>query len=324
MALTLPVRPSTVRLPATPPAGVGTVLGFFLVRFPRLPAGVWQERFAAGKGWSAEGPRGPTTAYRPLLEVHYRREVAKELPIRTDYRVIWRDPHLLVVDKPPFLPVTPGGSYCRHCLLHLLAEAGERDLAPLHRLDRLTSGLVVLSREAASRGHYARLFQAAGGALAKEYLAVCEPLRGELPARARLEHHVTRSSTEHWRQDVVAGRPANARLELELISQAGDLALYRVRPLTGRKHQIRVQLAHVGLPLVGDPLYGPTRWRDPEDLSQRLWLDAHRLIVTGFPAFAAGPALDADWRSAADPEAMLREALATPPRGRVGELTADS
>lgn len=303
-----PVRPSTVRLPERPPVGVVTLLDFLEHRFPRVPRAVWAARCAAGGVWSTDGPLAASTAFTPLLEVHYRREVGQEPPVRTDLRTVWRDPHLLVVDKPPFLPVTPAGSFVRHCLLHLLAEAGEGDLAPLHRLDRLTSGLVLLSRRPATRGHFSRLFQGPSRFLRKEYLAVCDEV-SEAPARAVVEHHVARSTTDHWRQEVVPGRTPNARLELEVVERRPGLVLARVWPETGRKHQIRVQLAAVGLPIVGDPLYGCGGQDEPEDLDRRLWLDAHRLVVAGFPDPDGGPDLDAEWHSRVTPDEFLEAAL---------------
>jgi len=140
------IRPSTVKLPEQPPPGVQTIFDFFLLRFPRIPRTTWMGRFASGKVWATGERIDAETPYRPLLEVHYRREVGREPPVREDFRVVWSDHHLLVVDKPPNLPVTPGGRWVRGCLLHLLLEATGNDrIAPLHRLDRLTSGLVLLS-----------------------------------------------------------------------------------------------------------------------------------------------------------------------------------
>lgn len=304
----LPVRPSTVRLPERQPAGVVTLLDFLERRFPRVPRAVWADRCAAGGVWSAAGPLAAGAPFTPLLEVHYRREVEREPPVRTDVRAVWRDANLLVVDKPPFLPVTPAGGYVRHCLLHLLAESGEGRLDPLHRLDRLTSGLVMLSRDPSTRGHFSRLFQGPTPHLRKEYLAVCDEL-SEAPARAVLEHHVARSAADHWRQEVVPGRPPNSRLELETLERRSGLALVRVRPHTGRKHQIRLQLAAVGLPIVGDPLYGRGAGHQSESFDRRLWLDANRLTVWSVPGAAGGPDLDADWRSRVTPDEFLEGAL---------------
>jgi tRNA pseudouridine32 synthase/23S rRNA pseudouridine746 synthase len=302
------VRPSTVKLPERPPHGEPTIFEFFLERFPRVSRTVWLERFTTGKVWATETPIDDQTPYRPLLEVHYRREVEREPPVREDFRIVWSDRDLMVVDKPPHLPVIPGGRWVRGCLLHLLLEATGNDrIAPLHRLDRLTSGLVLLSLDPATRPHFARLFQP-HPMVEKDYTAVCE-LRCELASRRfTLAHHIARSETEYWRQVVRPGLPPNARCEVEVVAVDKGLVHARVRPLSGRKHQIRVQLADAGLPILGDPLYGTNPSHDPDDLSRRLWLDAHRLGVSDFPDPRGGNALTAEWTSSRPPAEFFRRA----------------
>jgi tRNA pseudouridine32 synthase/23S rRNA pseudouridine746 synthase len=305
------VRPSTVKLPEQRPPGVRTILDFFVHRFPRITRAVWTERFALGKVWATDGSIDAETAYRPLLEVHYRREVEREPPVREDFRVVWSDDDLLVVDKPPNLPVTPGGRWVRGCLLHLLLEATGNDrIAPLHRLDRLTSGLVLLSLDPATRTHYARLFQPRS-LVEKTYTAVCELRVDPPPSLIKLAHHISRSPREYWRQIVRPDLPANAHCEVEVLAIDGGLVLARVRPSTGRKHQIRVQLAHEGLPILGDPLYGSVRSNHPEDLAQRLWLDAHQLSVRGFPRPSGKKVLTAEWSSSRTPTEFFQRALQT-------------
>ena len=301
------VRPSVVTLPAQRPEGVRTILEFFLRRFPRIPEAVWRRRFADGKVWSSDGPVPADRPYLPLLELRYRREVEREPPVRRDVAILWSDDDLLVVDKPPHLPVTPGGPWVRNCLLHILGEAtGDGELAPLHRLDRLTSGVVVFSRRRGSRSLAAGLFRP-GAPVEKIYTAVCETDRCEPPQQALLEHYLARSEDEYWRQVVLGDREPNARCRIELLAATDGLALYRVRPETGRKHQIRVQLAAAGLPILGDPLYGRSPFYDPEDLETRLWLDAHELRVAEFPRPDVGERLSAVWTSARDPgELWLR------------------
>lgn len=306
-------RPSTVRLPAYRPEGVATVLDFFLRRFPRVPEETWRLRFRAGKVWADGEVLTEATRFRALWVVHYRREVPEEPPVREEFRIVWEDRDLLVVDKPPNLPVTPGGKWVRNCLLHLLTlTTGNWELAPLHRLDRLTSGLVVFSKRLRTRSHCSRLFQPPAR-VDKLYWAVCEVVGGESPEEARLEHHIARSPEEYWRQVVIRSLPPNAVCRIERVRRTGRLALYRVRPATGRKHQIRVQLAAAGLPVAGDPLYGTRPEYDPWDLARRMWLDAHFLAVKGFERAGGMEPLTAEWCSSRSPEEMLRGAMAEPP-----------
>ncbi len=304
-----PARHSTVRLPERPPQGERTIFDFFLHRFPRITRETWYERFAAGKIWAAGRMIGTETPYEPLLEVHYRREVEREPPVREDFQVLWSDQHLMVVDKPPNLPVTPGGRWVTACLLHLLVEAtGNEDIAPLHRLDRLTSGLVLLSLDPTSRSHFARLFQPRS-LVEKAYTAVCELQRDSPSGKCTLIHHIARSPHEYWRQEVRQDLPPNCRCEIEVLAVEDGLALVRVRPSTGRKHQIRVQLAHDGLPILGDPLYGLKRSYEPEDLSQRLWLDAHQLEVRAFPGPPGHEEFTFAWNSSRAPMEFFRRAV---------------
>lgn len=273
------------------------MLDFLLLRFPDIPGDVWRERCQDGRV-TGNGLRiAPDTPYAAGLDVHYWREVAEEPPVRTDFRVVSRDAHLLVVDKPPFLPVTPGGSYVRACLLTLVEERlGLDGVAPLHRLDADTSGLVVLSLEPASRGHFSGLFQGAGPRLAREYLAVCELLPGARPQDGTLRHHLARDPGRHWLQRVVPGRPPNSFTAVEVLAHDGRRALLCLRPLGGRKHQLRAQLADAGMPVVGDRLYGRDAPRE-RDLARPLFLVCSRLAVDGFPAFGFGPPLGVEWRT---------------------------
>ena len=240
------VRPSTVKLPERPPNNERTVFEFFLRRFPRISRTVWLERFTTGKVWATEtaidaetplpaAPRGPLPA---------RGRARAAGPGGLPDRVVESRSH--GHRQTAHLPVTPGGRWVRGCLLHLLLEATGNDrIAPLHRLDRLTSGLVLLSLDPATRPHFARLFQP-HPMVEKDYTAICELRCERPPRRFTLAHHIARSETEYWRQVVRPGLPPNAKCDVEIMAVESGLVHARVRPLTGRKHQIRVELAARG------------------------------------------------------------------------------
>ena len=308
------IRPSTITLPEITPEGITTILDFFIDRFPFIDRQTWHSRFSTGKVWSAAGILNPYSPYCPLEKVHYRREVDQEPDVRTDYSTIWEDDDFLVIDKPANLPVIPGGPWVRHTLLHLLEQAtGNTELVPLHRIDRLTSGLVVFSKQKETRRDLTPLFQArsrAARALVKKtYTAVCE-VRSKIPLDyAVLEHHISRCPQRFWLEIVTPGEKANANSIVELIDTYEGLALFRITPSTGRRHQIRVQLAAAGFPIVGDPLYGTEPCKDPGNRGRRMWLDAHRLTVTDFPMRWIGSNLNAQWTSSRSPEQMLHRAV---------------
>lgn len=272
------------------------MLDFLERRFPRIGREVWRRRLEGGAVKWRGRPLSVDSPYLPEVELQYWRETEEEPPVRRDVEVVWSDDHLLVVDKPPFLPVTPGGRYVRGCLLTVLEERlGEPELAPLHRLDKDTSGLVVLSRRAESRGHFGGLFQGRGPRIQKEYLALCELMERAWLGTRTLSHHVRRDPTAHWRQRVDVDLPANARSELEVVEVRGSRALVRLRPRSGRKHQLRVQLAHEGLPIVNDRVYGSACVGSMDDLEHPMALVCHRLWVVRFPGFAGSPPLTLEW-----------------------------
>ena len=199
----------------------------------------------------------------------------------------------------------------RHCLLHLLEqETGNCELVPLHRIDRLTSGLVVFSKRQETRADLAAMFQC-GAPIKKTYSAVCEVHSDKPAAYAALEHHIARCPERFWLQKAIFDKPANARSVIELIAVERERALYRVTPSTGQKHQIRVQLAALGLPIVGDPLYGSDPCKDPDNRGRRMWLDAHRLRVTNFLMKNTDKSLTHTWTSLRSPESMLHHALSS-------------
>ena len=140
---------------------LGHLLEGLCARFPRITRAQWQDRFARGRVLDAQGRvLAPDTPWKVGLEIQYFREVADEPSIPFAETIVHLDAHLLVADKPHFLPVTPAGAHVRETLLaRLVARTGNTDLVPLHRLDRLTAGLVLFSTQRASRDAYQRLFR---------------------------------------------------------------------------------------------------------------------------------------------------------------------
>jgi tRNA pseudouridine32 synthase/23S rRNA pseudouridine746 synthase len=260
------VGPSRQRLPAGPWA---TVLDFLLERFPRVAAATWLARMARGEVVDEAGLRlDPASPYRAGGCVFYYRELASETRVPFEESVLYRDEHLLVADKPHFLPVAPAGRFLRETLLaRLKRRLGVEHLVPLHRIDRETAGLVLLSVNPATRGLYASLFRE------REVRKVYEALA---PTRAGLGLPVTRRSRlvagePFFRMREVAGEP-NSETRVEASGRMGGLTLYRLTPVTGRKHQLRVHLAALGIPIVNDRLYPEVCAAEREDFSSPLKL----------------------------------------------------
>lgn len=247
--------PSRLQLPPGPWA---TLLDGLCARFPRIAPAQWQDRFARGRVLDAQG--GALTADTPWQvgrEIQYFREVADEPVIPFVETIVHLDAHLLVADKPHFLPVTPAGGHVRETLLaRLVARTGNADLVPLHRLDRLTAGLVMFSTQRASRDAYQRLFR--DRRIEKAYEALAPALPGLAFPLQRDSRLVP--GEPFFRMSEVPGEP-NARSRIELIEAEGAIWRYRLLPETGRKHQLRVHMAMLGAPILGDDLYPQLRQR---------------------------------------------------------------
>lgn len=181
------------------------------------------------------------------------RDLPTEVPVPGELVVLAEDAELLVVDKPPFLATMPRGSHVRESVVWRLREAGYVDVAPAHRLDRLTAGVLLCTLRRDVRDTYQRLF--AERRVTKTYEAL---VRADAASAAALPQMVT-SRIVKERGDLLArevpGEP-NAQTRLDVLGTNGDITHVRLRPRTGRTHQLRVQLAGLGTPIVGDPLYG--------------------------------------------------------------------
>lgn len=267
-------RPSTLHLPQ---GDWPTVLDCLCERFPAIDRATWLDRMARGRVLDArQQPIGPQHAYRVGLRIHYFREVPNETPVPFQERILHLDEHLLVADKPHFLSVMPAGEYVEETLLaRLCKRLGNPDLVPIHRIDRLTAGLVLFSVNPQSRGAYQALFRER--AIHKRYEAICPALPHlQFPLRRQLR--------------MVPGEPfflmregegePNSETLIEVLERRDHLWRYALTPITGRKHQLRLHMATLGAGICNDPFYPqllPREERDQDDYSRPLKLLARGL-----------------------------------------------
>jgi tRNA pseudouridine32 synthase/23S rRNA pseudouridine746 synthase len=235
------------------PAGPWRLLSEFLEqRFDNVAPDVWRERLAQGLVLDEQGAALPIDApYRPRTRIYYYRELVAEPHIPFQETVLFQDEHLVVADKPHFLPVTPTGRFVHETLLvRLKHKLGLDHLSPIHRIDRETAGLVLFSVRPQDRGAYHALFRERS--VTKVYEAIA-PWREGLPLppvyRSRIE-----PDAQFFRQREVAGEP-NSETGVELLEVRGALARYRLTPVTGKTHQLRVHMNALGRPIVGDLFY---------------------------------------------------------------------
>jgi len=202
--------------------------------------------------------------HRPV-PAWFHPDVPDESPIPFDYEVVHSDDDLIVVDKPPFLPSTSNGRIVRETVqTRLRVEFGEDEIVPLHRLDRLTSGVLICSRRSATRGRYQQLFQERQ--VRKTYHArVHGPVAvGEVVLDLR--------KTPGRRAVEVVPDGQGVRTVTRLAAVEGDVV--EIEPLTGHTHQIRAVLNHLGAPIVGDDTYPVDRGLSLYDFGEPLHLRA--------------------------------------------------
>ena len=270
------LRASTVHLRAGP---WHTVLDALCAHFVHVPRSVWIARMTQDRVHDLNGqPLSIAHTYREGLRVQYFREVEREVIIPFQAQVLHCDAHLLVADKPHFLPVMPAGRFVRETLLaRLIEQTGNTQLTPLHRLDRGTAGLVLFSTNTQTRGRYHPLFRDA--LVQKYYEARAHDLaRGCTAQTSTTLRYGSRlqPGEPFYRMCEVAGQ-ANSETDIDVLGRGTDVWHYGLRPRTGRKHQLRVHMAALGAPIYNDASYPNVIERAADDFTRPLQLLARRL-----------------------------------------------
>lgn len=257
-----------------PPSGPWLSLRDHLVeRIPRVPATRIEEMLREERIWGVDGPLGIDTPFVPDSYIWFHRDLPVEVEVPFDVGVVYQDDDIVVADKPHFLATIPRGQHIMQtALVRLRDSLGLPDLSPAHRLDRVTAGLVLFVVRRELRGRYQTMFR--DRAVAKEYEAIApyDPAL-ELP-------RVVRSRIVKERGIITAfeveGEP-NAETHVSLVEHRDGLGRYRLRPLTGRTHQLRLHMSGLGAPIVNDDFYPVLRERPLDDFSSPLQLLARTL-----------------------------------------------
>jgi tRNA pseudouridine32 synthase/23S rRNA pseudouridine746 synthase len=268
------VSPSCVVLPQQ---GAGNALEQLANHLPAVGHGEWRARMLAGDVVDAQGnPVHPEQRVAGGTRLFYYRHLANEPVLPFEHAVLYHDEHLLVADKPHFMPVTPTGRYVQQSLLvRLKRQLGLPELSPLHRIDRDTAGLVLFSVQQRTRGAYQALFR--DRRISKAYDAVA-PWNGGI-AFPRDHHSRMEEATQFFRMHEVPGEP-NSHTHMAVQSVQGAWALYWLEPVSGKRHQLRVHMAALGLPLRNDPFYPVVNDPPEGDYSRPLQLLAKSLRFT--------------------------------------------
>ena len=278
------VSPSCVALPRVRQSPWPLLIDHLAERLPRISRAEWLERMQSGSVLTEDGqPLQPEAPYVGGARVYYWRELRQEDPIPFEETVLFEDAHLVVADKPHFLPVTPGGRYVRETLLvRLKARLALPDLSPLHRIDRETAGLVLLCKRPQDRDAYQSLFR--DRQVNKVYEAVA-PWREGMGFPVTRQSHILEDEQAFYRMREALpheGLAPNSETRIDCLLRDGERALYRLCPVSGKRHQLRVHMHGLGLPIEGDQFYPVVR-RGPdeaEDFAAPLQLLARGIAFT--------------------------------------------
>ena len=257
------------------PHGDWATLGSYLaVRFPMVPEQAWRARMARG---DVRDDHGRKLSYDESFvggqRIFYYRERIDETPIPFEETVLYQDDELMVVDKPHFVPVTPGGRFLHESLLvRLRRKTGLQSISPIHRLDRETAGVMLFSLNPATRPVWQALFRFRRVHKVYEALA---PVRADLSSPRTVASRIVRGD-QFFRVKEVDGEP-NAFTRVELISHTGDVGHYRLLPDTGKMHQLRIHMSSLGVPILNDSFYPTATESSNEDFSSPLKLLARSI-----------------------------------------------
>ena len=250
------------------------VIDFLVWRFDAIPREEWLARMQNNLVADENGLFiYPDRPYQAHLKIFYYRSIENEQPIPFEASILFQDDHLIIADKPHFLPVMPAGIYLQETLLvRLKRKTGLETLVPMHRIDRETAGLVVFVIKPETRGAYQSLF------LSKQFEKCYQAIA---PYRDDLKFPMTYKSrlqeSENFMQMEAVEGEANSETVIEVLEQRGGLARYQLKPVTGKKHQLRAHMAALGIPILNDLIYPVHRAADQDNFDNPLQLLAQRI-----------------------------------------------
>lgn len=267
-------HPSVVTMPPAEKP-YPSIVEFLFKTFPNVSRTRWAERILEGKVLDDHGrPITTETEYSPSKRIFYFREIENEPLIPFMEHILFQNDELLVACKPHFLPVIPGGRYVEECLLNRLRHrTGMSGLVPLHRLDRETAGIVIFSVNPNTRGLYHKLFRQ--GKVEKIYHALAEVNQPPQENQWTVENRIVRGEPR-FRMKTSPG-VVNARSHIQLLEVKGDRGQFRLQPVTGKTHQLRLHMSGLGFGIINDRVYPDLRPQTDDDFNQPLQLLAKQI-----------------------------------------------
>ncbi|MEG0482523.1 MAG: RluA family pseudouridine synthase [Acinetobacter sp.] len=251
-----------------------TIYEYLCDHFPHIPAHEWQQRFEDNLIIDMQGNSlNLASPFQQNTHIYYYRFLAHEIHVPFQEKILFENNDLMVIDKPHFLTISPTGQYVQETLLVRLKKiTNNPDLTPIHRLDRETAGVVLISKQPATRGLYQQMF--AERQVQKIYHAIA-PYSPDLIFPCVVSLRMEKGEPFYTMQ-VVEGI-ANSQTDIELIEHDLSWAKYQLKPLTGKQHQLRVHLNSLNIPIKNDPFYPVISHKNDDDFSQPLQLLAKQI-----------------------------------------------
>ena len=252
-----------------------SILDFLSAKFPHVQRDRWEERLNEGKILDEESRKVTSDMrYIPLKRLFYFREVEDERVIPFTEQILFQNDEILVACKPHFLPVTPGGPYVNECLLNRLRlRTGLGSLAPIHRIDRETAGIVMFSVNKKTSNLYHELFR--NGKVEKTYQAISEYCGNQEKTEWAIENRIVRG--EPWFRMKTSPGEANARSKITLVEVKHNRGRFLLSPHTGKTHQLRLHMSGLGFKICNDKYYPDLQPESADDFSNPLQLIAKKL-----------------------------------------------
>ncbi|MFT4021549.1 MAG: pseudouridine synthase [Acinetobacter sp.] len=266
------VSASQVFLPDLPQ--LKTIYQFLCQQFPHISPQEWQQRFNEGLIVTATGKvLDIHQTYFCNQHIYYYRFLAHETHVPFEHNIIFENDHIIVVDKPHFLTMSPTGKYVQETLLvRLKKQTNNPALTPIHRLDRETAGIVLFSKQTTSRGVYQQLF--AKREVTKTYHAIA-PYHSHLQFPLNIAYRLVKGEP-FYTMRVVDGLP-NSETYIDILEHNHAFAKYLLKPSTGKQHQLRVHLCQLNIPIQNDPFYPLIKHKPEDDFNHPLQLLAKEI-----------------------------------------------
>lgn len=229
------------------------VLKYYSQRYQHSTIAEWQARIESGQILLNDQPTTISTSLKRGDTLSYHRPPWQEPEVPLNFQILYQDQDLLVVDKPSGLPVLAGGGFLEHTLWFQVKKLFPTNTPiPIHRLGRGTSGLMILARSSIAKTNLSQ--QMRSRQITKVYLAIAQGIINQ--DEFSIEQPI--GKLPHPVLGYIYGAKSDgkyAKSDCQIIARQGDRTILKVKILTGRPHQIRIHLAAVGHPLLGDPLY---------------------------------------------------------------------